>query len=1412
MPAREEFSIDIKSNLDRIAEETRKLTAALEKMVQRTVEVTKTTEAATTTQTKQARATRKQTEEAGLLSKTFTTLREGLLKFIIVSAKITAVAVTATQVMSFLSAQFLINSDSMGLLIRNFIQASPLLRAFGAGVGIAVAVMNRLRLTSVSLVRGMIGLIQQFGGTSTAAVAAKAQLTGLTNVLKGFGGALEQVIKITGLNSTAVGQWLFVQKILPEHLRRTEVSLLDQGRVMGDLTTKTSNVMRASRRLKEVTADTAAEFRRLAVESEKVGAATQFTGRVNKDGTVIARGFGEAIDDETQKLVNLRLEQMEAVNVIKAGTKAQVKETFVTKLAAAGWGAKVAVIGLFLVTMGKAIKAVSQAVTLIGVRLFQASVKAALGFSELVKSVVVLEVGLKAFNKSTKSSLITLGELTVFLRMTSQTYRQSTIDLRAITGRLLEFAGTNGIASDQVFKLIKFVAALSAATGKSLQQAFTEVQSVILNGSNALADFGVNVTEATLAEDGFLDTTKKSLTAFTAREKAIARTEAVISRLSFAEEIAAGTTVTFAGELKGLESAMKDVSKQAGVGAEKALAPFARILRILTLVTQGVPGPIVAFLGAVRALIGPVIILIGTIVTLLAKLVILRGVFSLVAGGANILVTLFPTVALAMFGMNAAAVKTAGGMTVLSGLIRTQVAASFDVLKSTVIATGVAFKKLFTLHIIPFIAGLPRMARRLDRNVSLLAFMRKVLTGVNAQLKTFLVLQVPSAIKGFGSAIGSVANKEMRFWQVRMRLMSFQAIRFRRNLRALPGRLRNFRFGLRSSTKEMGLFRLMMFRVRTETKALTFASMISGLKTLGLVALTTIRRLLLFSSIAAIIAVLVVFGAAIAKIIKASKVLSRSFEVVRDTVKNAIEGLIGPFTNFKDLFSDMVGLTILGLVKMSLAIEFWQAVWKQAFGIIAIGLLDLKVRALNVTRDIIDGFALLEDFLPKELAVGLNVLATAFGKVATSQIVAANKKMMESVKDVDGAFKDYDEQLALYNEAMREAKVTGETVASVAERLIGLRSRDEKETQKSREELNALNFILDANQKLLALEAEGLTSVSAVRERLVQITVDLAEANQKLVDKEITNEEFLEKTLPLLREEATRKQQLLDLNALLVVGLREVNESREGGLDTAEQALKAEQDFADALEAVTSVLPAHTAAMIQGMGAQEGLALASSQLEQALGAVEDGSLTSEEKIRLLILAYQKLKDATKQVLAETEATWKETVGTIVGLISQVGTAIEGVFVRALQGQFRTAKDLFKALGDAIIAELTRIIVKLIIQELIIRAIKTALGGGTTSGGEGPEPVEIPGAAAGGIVRKPTLAVVGEAGPEAIIPLDRVSEFGGKSSEVIIINAVGNPEDFIAQGIARDPNVILNPVLRSGRLNGPARTFIRQTAD
>jgi hypothetical protein len=47
------------------------------------------------------------------------------------------------------------------------------------------------------------------------------------------------------------------------------------------------------------------------------------------------------------------------------------------------------------------------------------------------------------------------------------------------------------------------------------------------------------------------------------------------------------------------------------------------------------------------------------------------------------------------------------------------------------------------------------------------------------------------------------------------------------------------------------------------------------------------------------------------------------------------------------------------------------------------------------------------------------------------------------------------------------------------------------------------------------------------------------------------------------------------------------------------------------------------------------------------------------------------------------------------------------------------------------------------------------------------PRKIPRMAEGGIVSSPTLALIGEAGPEAVVPLDRINNGGG-----ITINVTG----------------------------------------
>jgi hypothetical protein len=88
---------------------------------------------------------------------------------------------------------------------------------------------------------------------------------------------------------------------------------------------------------------------------------------------------------------------------------------------------------------------------------------------------------------------------------------------------------------------------------------------------------------------------------------------------------------------------------------------------------------------------------------------------------------------------------------------------------------------------------------------------------------------------------------------------------------------------------------------------------------------------------------------------------------------------------------------------------------------------------------------------------------------------------------------------------------------------------------------------------------------------------------------------------------------------------------------------------------------------------------------------------------------------------------------------------------------------------------------------------TAVGVGGLGGGLMNELKGVPAMAAGGIVTGPTLALIGEAGPEAVIPLDRAGGMGGIN---ITVNAglVSSPDQVGQQ--------IIEAIQKAQRRSGP----------
>ena len=72
----------------------------------------------------------------------------------------------------------------------------------------------------------------------------------------------------------------------------------------------------------------------------------------------------------------------------------------------------------------------------------------------------------------------------------------------------------------------------------------------------------------------------------------------------------------------------------------------------------------------------------------------------------------------------------------------------------------------------------------------------------------------------------------------------------------------------------------------------------------------------------------------------------------------------------------------------------------------------------------------------------------------------------------------------------------------------------------------------------------------------------------------------------------------------------------------------------------------------------------------------------------------------------------------------------------------------------------------------VGSIVDSIVGGAKSKAKGILGAVIPGLATGGIVTKPTLAVIGEAGPEAVIPLSKSGQMGGTTINLTINAGVG----------------------------------------
>lgn len=202
---------------------------------------------------------------------------------------------------------------------------------------------------------------------------------------------------------------------------------------------------------------------------------------------------------------------------------------------------------------------------------------------------------------------------------------------------------------------------------------------------------------------------------------------------------------------------------------------------------------------------------------------------------------------------------------------------------------------------------------------------------------------------------------------------------------------------------------------------------------------------------------------------------------------------------------------------------------------------------------------------------------------------------------------------------------------------------------------------------------------------------------------------------------------------------------------------------------------------------------------------------------------------------QDSASWTRNIG------EHMTQGLEDTFFAVTTNNFRSLVDVGRQAGFAIVREFNRATARLVMRGLvggqdgggggggILGGLLGGGGGGggllgwlggLFGGGGGPlgaspmAPLPAFEFQYGGIVQKPTLAMIGEAGPEAVVPLDRLGRGGGgREGGVTVINLSNRDElsVIMAQEMAKGREVIVNDVISGLRGNSPIRRGLRRFA-
>lgn len=260
---------------------------------------------------------------------------------------------------------------------------------------------------------------------------------------------------------------------------------------------------------------------------------------------------------------------------------------------------------------------------------------------------------------------------------------------------------------------------------------------------------------------------------------------------------------------------------------------------------------------------------------------------------------------------------------------------------------------------------------------------------------------------------------------------------------------------------------------------------------------------------------------------------------------------------------------------------------------------------------------------------------------------------------------------------------------------------------------------------------------------------------------------------------------------------KSIEESRK----EAEEKLKAAQDAHDNITRLDA-----ERLELDGENLQSKLELIELEKEQRLRQLDEiqakGILTEEEitqaRVNAVEIAKLKSKEARDSLDEDMKALEEGAKSVASSFASSVGSALADVIIEG-----KNMQQVFDAVFKSVLRTAIETFTRIAIEAAVLRGSTEGLGvlGGIFAvgaiGGGAFKGIKL---AEGGVVRRSTFAQVGEAGPEAVIPLDRLGNFGGD-----IQVSVAQTNNITIQGSSEEQVRVLmrriSEVTRAGAAEG-----------